>query len=139
MPQVNIRVDRDAYEMLNKINPKPGTAGTTVINLFTQLRSATIAELRGRFTPAEIKALAEAYKWVKPSWALMTSPVAINFQLANAENLKSAISAQGVSIAQLTDKIIPLTSAQALILQLELISFWEFETPDVKTIVKALS
>ncbi len=139
MQQVNIRAERDSVEMLKELHPKVGTAGSTVISIFTYLRRATITELRGRFNPAEIRALGEVYKWMKPSWQMMATSDAIIFNITNAENQKSVISGQGATLEALIKKIEPLTSAQALILQLELISFFEHEMPDVKQLVKALS
>jgi len=139
MKQVSIRVERDSVDMLTELNDKVGTAAATVVHLFTYLRRVTIMELRGRFTPSEIKAMAEAYKWFKPAWQIMCDNSAVITNLVNAEKHKSVASSFGVDIDTLVKKLETLTSSQATILQLELISFWEHETPEIKTLVKALS
>ena len=139
MKVVTVRVDRESAEMLFELNDKHTTAAQTVIHLFTYLRRVTIMELRGRFNPLEIKAMAEVYKWFKPAWRIMCDNSAIITTIVNEEKHKALLSAGGVNIDILVKKLEALNSAQATILQLELINFWEHETPDIKTLIKELS
>jgi len=69
----------------------------------------------------------------------MATPETIILTVTNAEKHKSVVSNFGGVLSELNVKLEPLTSAQALILQLELINFWDRETPDIKQLIKALS
>lgn len=139
MKQLTIRLDEPSVEMLGELSTKITATAQTIINMFTYLRRGTITELKGRFKATEIRALAEAYKNFKPSWQIMSSSLAIIETIIAAEKYKAVISTQGCYVDDLIAKVKPLTSAQALILQLELISFWNHPTPEIKTLVKALS
>jgi len=135
MKQITIRVENDSAEMLAELSDKITTAAQTVIELFTYLRRGTINELRGQFTKVEIKAMSEVYKWFKPSWQIMNNPGAIVITVTNAEKHNQAISANGASLELLIPKLEALTSAQAIVLQLELINV----SPDINKLIKTLS
>lgn len=139
MRPVSIRLDEAPVEMLTELSDKISASAQTVINVFTYLRRGTITELKGRFKATEIRAMAEAYKNFKPSWQIMSSSLAIIETIVAAEKYKAMISTQGCYVDDLIAKVRPLTSAQALILQLELISFWNHPTPEIKTLIKVLS
>jgi len=139
MKQLTIRLDEPSVEMLGELSTKITATAQTIINMFTYLRRGTITELKGRFKATEIRALAEAYKNFKPSWQIMTNSSSIVETIIAAEKYKAMISTQGCYVDDLIAKVKPLTSAQALILQLELISFWNHPTPEIKTLIKVLS
>src|SRR5659263_363295 len=115
MKVITVRVDREPVDMLAELSDKVGTAAQTVIHLFTYLRRETIMELRGRFSPLEIKAMAEVFKWFKPAWQIMFNSKAMVATIFNAEKHNSAISSQGADINTLVVKIEALTSAQSMI------------------------
>jgi nitrate/nitrite-specific signal transduction histidine kinase len=141
MTQVNIRLmDNAALVMLLQINPKEGKSSRIVIELFTYLRQATLIEIKGRFTPQEITAIAQIYRGIKPAWQVMCNSATIISNVSNAEKLSSTVSSYEAKLESLVQKLGKLTAAQAAILQLELISFWsKGPNPDLEPLIKSLS
>ena len=141
MTQINIRLmDNEAIVMLHQITQSEGKSSRIVVELFTYLRRATLIEIKGRFSPAEITALAWIYKFVKPAWQVMCNTTTIISNANNAEKLAATVSTHDAKLDSLVQKLSKLTSAQAAILQLELISFWNHNTnPNIESLIKSLS
>jgi hypothetical protein len=124
MKPVSIRIDENVEKFFQQIDPKPTTAANTVIEIYTWLHRATCNELRGRFTREEIMALANSFKGLMPTWQLMVNPAVLVTHTEDAERYQYSASMYNTDPVALIQKLKVLTSAQATVLQLELVNFW---------------
>ena len=146
MKQTTVRFDDQMTRMLAEIDPKPATAAQNVTEIFGYLRRATLAELKGMFTREEIIALADSFNGLMPTWQIMCNTSVFVAHTGDAEKFQYSISSHGADPAALLAKIGKLTAAQATILQLELVIFWNNEgensygspSPDLEKLIKYL-
>jgi hypothetical protein len=147
MKQTTVRFDDQTLRMLVEIDAKPTTAAQTVTEIFGYLRRATLAELKGIFTRDEIIALADSFNGLMPTWQIMCNASVFAAHTEDAELYQMSASSHGADPVALIDKIRRLTSAQATILQLELVIFWNNEaensygspSPDLEKLIKMLA
>ena len=146
MKQTTIRFDEQTEKALTEIDLRPATASQTIIDVFIHLRRATIKELKGRFTREEITALADSFNGLMPTWQLMVNPSVLVAHTEYAEQFDGAISRHQADPKVLIKKLSELTAAQATILQLEFIRFWNTDgeggygapSPDLDKLIKFL-
>lgn len=147
MKPTTIRFDETVGRMLAEIDSKPTTAAQNVLEVFTHLRRTTLGELRGKFTREEIIALADSFNGLLPTWQLMANTSVLVSHTEDAQTYEGVCTRHNADFNQLIEKLKQLTSAQATILQLELIRFWNCEgsggfgapSPDLEKLVKFLS
>lgn len=147
MKQSTVRYDETVGRMLAEIDSKPTTAAQTVLEIFTHLRRATLNELRGKFSQEEIFALADSFNGLLATWQFMANPSVLVSHFEDANLYESVCDRHGVNYEPLIEKLKQLTAAQATILQLEFIRFWNCEgdggygspSPDLEKLVKFLS
>ena len=137
-----MRLEDELFSMLSEISAKPTTAVQTSVEVLLWLRRATIHELKGRFTRAEIITLANNFKGLVPAWKILCNPLVLIMQTEDAEKYQNSASSNGANLAELIDKLKLLTAARVAILQLELWAFWnhdESTEPDLEVLIKYLS
>lgn len=146
MKQTTVRFDDQTLRMMEEIDAKPTTATQTVTEIFGYLRRATLAELKGMFTREEIISLADSFNGLIPTWQIMCNTAVFVAHTDDAEKYQYSISGHGADPATLLEKLSMLTAAQATILQLEMVIFWNNEsknsygspTPDLEKLVNML-
>ena len=146
MKQTTVRFDDQSLRMLTEIDQKPTTAAQTVIEVFGYLRRATLGELKGMFTREEIIALSDSFNGLMPTWQIMCNTAVFVAHTADAEKFQYSISSHGADPAVLLEKLSKLSAAQATILQLELVVFWNnaaensygSPAPDLEKLIKML-
>lgn len=146
MKQTTVRFDDQTLRMMQEIDAKPTTAAQTVTEIFGYLRRATLAELKSMFTREEIIALVDSFNGLMPTWQIMCNTAVFVAHTEDAEKYQSSISLHGADPASLLEKLSKLSAAQATILQLELVIFWNNESvnsygapmPDLEKLVKTL-
>jgi hypothetical protein len=139
MKQLSIRLEDTIAKMVSEIDKRPSTAIQEVVEVFVYLRKATLRELKGLFTKEEIIALADSFNGLIPTWGIMCNAGVLLAHTEDAEQFQYSASSNSADPAKLFAKIKNLTSAQAAILQLELIMFWREESPDLNDLVKRLT
>lgn len=147
MKNVTIRLDDQHARMLAEIDAKPTTAAQTAVEILNFTRRSTLNELKGQFTPEEITALADSFNGLIPTWQIMCNTSVLVAHTEDAEKYQQSASKHGAKIDGLLEKLSKLTAAQATILQLEFIRFWNCEgnggygspSPDLEKLVKFLS
>ena len=146
MKKTTITYDEQTERAMAEINVRPATAVQTINEIFIHLRRATLKELKGRFSSEEITALADSFNGLMPTWQLMVNPSVLVAHTEDAEQFDGAISRHQADPKVLIKKLSELTAAQATILQLEFIRFWNTDgeggygapSPDLDKLIKFL-
>ncbi|MBV5334194.1 MAG: hypothetical protein JZU49_00120 [Sulfuricurvum sp.] len=146
MKNVTIRLDDQHARMLTEIDAKPTTAAQIAIEILNLTRRSTLNELKGVFSREEITAMADSFNGLIPTWKIMCNTSVLVAHTEDAEKYQQSASQHGAKIDELLEKLSKLTAAQAAILQLELVSYWNCEgtggygspSPDLEKLVKML-
>lgn len=142
MKNITIRADEETLGNLSEINVKQTTAAQTAIEVFAWLRKATLHELKGMFSREELIALLDSFNGLIPTWRFMCNTQVLVAHTEDAEKYQRSMSMHGANSDVLLQKLAKLTSAQATILQLELVSFWNRDdevSPDIESFVTRFS
>lgn len=138
MKQTTIRYDDQTASMLSEIDSKAATAVQNIIEMFLFLRRATLKEIKGKFTTEEITAIVDSLNGLLPTWQLMVNPSVLIAHMQDAEEIEGTIKRHNADPEKIIEKLKQLTSAQATILQFEIINFWNGPSRDLEKFIKEL-
>lgn len=138
MKQTTIRYDDQTAGMLSEIDSKAATAVQSIIEMFLFMRRATLKEIKGKFTTEEITALVDSLNGLLPTWQLMVNPSVLIAHMQDAEEMEGSIRRHNADPEKLIEKLKLLTSAQATIMQFEIINFWNDPSRDLEKFIKEL-
>jgi len=121
---VTVRASQDAISEAEKIYGAKVTGFQAAIEGFFEIHKRTLQELKGRFTPAELSAIADNMNGVLLTKQFQANPQMLWVHLVDGNQYEGLFSKWEIDPDDFSQKILSLTSAQCYFLQEEAYLFW---------------
>jgi hypothetical protein len=143
-----IKLSQNAEKNLPEIYGKKTPGAERAVECYLYIRRHTLLELRGIFTPEELKGMVDSYNGTLMDAQWMSNKDMAVGHLEDAERFEYISQKWGFDFDKFIQKVKKLTSAQIFFLQEEINRFWNYDSaykskegsgPDLETFVLEFS
>ena len=122
-----VRLSPQVEQMLTEIYGKKTPGAERASECFPYIRRHTLFELKGYFTPEELKGMVDSYNGTLMDTQWMPIKDMVIGHLEDADKFEHISTKWGFNLDQLREKIKKLTSAHVFFLQEEINRFWNYD------------